>query len=209
MHFGPPVPVTCRSSTCIIEVVKTMNWNIMSLRGVVTLFVAFCLGILGCASSDDVPVRPIIQDANLVEANYGAADALLARTPWLKERREPLLAATFVDINNLETSSGLGRVIGEQIGSRFAQQGFTVIEIKMRNNIFVAEGTGELMLSRSVKEISQSHNAAAVIAGTYAVARQSVYVNARLIRATDNLVLAAYDYVLPYGPDARALVATQ
>ncbi len=143
------------------------------------------------------------------ELNYGAADALLARTPWLKERREPLLAATFVDINNLETSSGLGRVIGEQIGSRFAQQGFTVIEIKMRNNIFVAEGTGELMLSRSVKEISQSHNAAAVIAGTYAVARQSVYVNARLIRATDNLVLAAYDYVLPYGPDAKALVATQ
>jgi TolB-like protein len=185
-----------------------MNWKIMSLRGVVTLFLAFCLGILGCAS-DDVPVRSIIQDANLVEANYGAADALLARTPWLKERREPLLAATFVDINNLETSSALGRVIGEQLGSRFAQEGFTVIQITMRNNIFVAEGTGELMLSRSVKEISQSHNAAAVIAGTYAVARQSVYVNARLIRATDNLVLAAYDYVLPLGPDARALVASQ
>jgi TolB-like protein len=181
----------------------------MSLRGVVTLLVAFGLSILGCAYSDDVPVRPVVQDANLVDANYGAADALLKRAPWLKERREPLLAATFVDINNLEMSSGLGRVIGEQIGSRFAQQGFTVTEIKMRNNIFVAEGTGELMLSRSVREISQSHNAAAVITGTYAVARQSVYVTARLIRATDNLVLAAYDYVLPLGPDAKALIAAQ
>ena len=48
-----------------------------------------------------------------------------------------------------------------------------------------------------------------MIAGTYAVARQSVYVTARLIRATDNLVLAAYDYVLPLGPDARALVTAQ
>ena len=187
-----------------------MNRNVMSWCGAVALSVAFSLGILGCAaSSDDVPVRPIIRDANLVDQNYAAADALLTRAPWLKERHEPLLAATFVDINNLEISSGLGRVIGEQIGSRFAQQGFTVIEIKMRNNIFVAEGTGELMLSRSIREISQSHNAAAVIAGTYAVARQSVYVNARLIRATDNLVLAAYDYVLPYGPDAKALVAAQ
>jgi TolB-like protein len=177
-------------------------------RGVAVALAAASLGILGCASSvDDVPVRPIIQDANLIDKNYGAAEALLRNAPWLRERREPLLAATFVDINNLEVSSGLGRVIGEQIGSRFAQQGFTVIEIKMRNNIFVREGSGEFALSRSVKEISQSHNAAAVIAGTYAVGRQSVFVNARLIRATDNLVLAAYDYVLPLGPDAKALIA--
>jgi TolB-like protein len=182
----------------------------MSLRGAATLLVAFSLGVLGCASSsDDVPVRPIIQDANLVDANYKAADSLLTRAPWLRERRDPLLAATFVDINNLEMSSGLGRVIGEQLGSKFAQQGFTVVEIKMRNNIFVKEGLGEFALSRSIKEISQSHNAAAVIAGTYAVARQSVFVQARLIRATDNLILASYDYVLPLGPDAKALLAAQ
>ncbi len=192
--------------------IKTMNWNVVGLRGVVALLAAFSLGIAGCASwgNDDAPPsRSIVRDANLVDASHTAADALLERAPWLRERREPLLATTFVDINNLETSSALGRVIGEQVGSRFAQQGFTVIEIKMRNNIFVAEGTGELMLSRSLREISQSHNAAAVITGTYAVARQSVYVTARLIRATDNLVLAAYDYVLPYGPDAKALVAAQ
>ncbi|MCB1823597.1 MAG: hypothetical protein KDJ54_03065 [Candidatus Competibacteraceae bacterium] len=185
-----------------------MNGN-MILRGAVALLAILGLGIVGCASTDDAPTRPVIRDANLVEQNYGAADALLMRTPWLKERNEPLLAATFVDINNLETSSGLGRVIGEQIGSRFAQQGFTVVEVKMRNNIYVAEGAGEFALSRSVKEISQSHNAAAVIAGTYAVGRQSVFVNARLIRATDNQVLASHDYVLPLGPDARALVAAQ
>ena len=185
-----------------------MNGNTI-LRGVVALLAILGLGIVGCASTDDASTRPIIRDANLVEQNYGAADALLTRTPWLKERNEPLLAATFVDINNLETSSGLGRVIGQQVGSRFAQQGFTVVEITMRNNIFVAEGAGEFALSRSVREISQSHNAAAVIAGTYAVGRQSVFVNARLIRATDNQVLASYDYVLPLGPDARALVAAQ
>ena len=115
-----------------------MNWNVMRLRGVATLLVAFSVGILGCASSsEEVPVRPIIRDTNLIDANHNAADALLARAPWLKERRDPLLAATFVDINNLDASSALGRVIGEQIGSQFAQQGFTVIELKMRNNIFM------------------------------------------------------------------------
>lgn len=188
-----------------------MKWTQIGRRGVMTLLVAGNLALLGCAaiSDDDAPVRARVQDANLVDENYKAADALLARAPWLKERREPLLSATFVDINNLNTSSGLGRVIGEQLGSKFAQQGFTVIEIKMRNNIFIKEGSGEFMLSRSIQEISQSHNAAAVIAGTYAVARQSVYVQARLIRATDNLILASYDYVLPLGPDARALLVAQ
>lgn len=187
-----------------------MNWNMILRVWVALLALSGLAGVQGCASSgDDAPIRPIIQDADLIGQNYQAADALLMRAPWLRERREPLLSATFVDINNLETSSGLGRVIGEQLGSRFAQQGFTVIEIKMRNNIFVQEGAGEFALSRSVKEISQSHNAAAVIAGTYAVGRQSVFVNARLIRATDNLVLASYDYVLPLGPDAKALIAAQ
>lgn len=187
-----------------------MNWKLILRAGVAFLALSGWVGIQGCASSgDDLPIRPIIQDADLIGQNYQAADALLTRAPWLRERREPLLSATFVDINNLEMSSGLGRVIGEQLGSRFAQQGFTVVEIKMRNNIFVQEGAGEFALSRSVREISQSHNAAAVIAGTYAVGRQSVFVNARLIRATDNLVLASHDYVLPLGPDAKALIASQ
>lgn len=188
-----------------------MNWNVITLRAAATLLVAFSVGTLGCATffPDEAPARPIVQDTNLISANHAAADALLTKAPWLKERKDPLLAATFVDINNLDASSGLGRVIGEQLGSRFAQQGFTVVELKMRNNIFIKEGSGEFALSRSIREISQSHNAAAVIAGTYAVARQSVYVQARLIRATDNLILASYDYALPLGPDAKALIASQ
>ena len=84
-----------------------------------------------------------------------------------------------------------------------------MVEIKMRNNIFIKEGAGEFALSRSIREISQSHNAAAVIVGTYAVARQSVFVQARLIRAIDNLILSSYDYILPLGPDAKALLAAQ
>jgi hypothetical protein len=53
------------------------------------------------------------------------------------------------------------------------------------------------------------HNAAAVIAGTYAVGRNNVYVSARLIRAADNLIIASHDYALPLGPDTKALLASQ
>lgn len=162
----------------------------------------------GCARYR-APERPLAPDVDLVGESYRAADALLANTPWLREQQAPLLVASFVNINSLENSSALGRIVAEQIASRFAQQGFTVIELKLRNNIFIKQNAGEFALSRDVQAISRSHNAAAVIAGSYAIGRHNVYVNARLIRAPDSLILAAYDYSIPLGPDARALLASQ
>jgi TolB-like protein len=160
-------------------------------------------------SNSWTPTRPTITDTDLVAASYQAADGMLEQVPWLREARQPLLTGTFVNVNSLENSSGLGRIITDQIASRFAQKGFTMIEVTLRNNIFVKENAGEFVLSRDVREISRSHNVAAVIAGTYAVGKQSVYVSARLIRAADSLILAGYDYSLPLGPDTKALVASQ
>ncbi|MCP5424510.1 MAG: hypothetical protein H6970_05520 [Gammaproteobacteria bacterium] len=164
-------------------------------------------GIVGCSTSDEVVTTK--QDNDLVVESYQAADFLMSQVPWLKEDRGPLLVATFVDVNALENSSALGRIVAEQVSSRFAQQGFSVIEMKLRNNIFIRQNGGEFVLSRDVRELSQTHNASAVLAGTYAVGRRSVYVSARLIRAADSLVLSGYDYSLPIGPDTRALLASQ
>lgn len=162
-----------------------------------------------CSIFNPPPPAPVrTADSDLVLESYQAADTLLTQVPWLKDGRQPLLTGTFVNVNDIGNSSGLGRMVAEQIASRFAQQGYTMIELKMRNAVFVDNG-GEFVLSRSVKDISQSHNAAAVIAGTYAVGRKSVYVNARLIRAADNVILAAYDYSLPLGPDTKALLVSQ
>jgi TolB-like protein len=129
--------------------------------------------------------------------------------PWLKENRQPLLTGTFVNINSLEDSSALGRIVADQISSRFAQQGFTMVELRLRRNVFIKTNAGEFMLSREVRNLSRLHNAAAVIAGTYAVGRNNVYVSARLIRAADNLIIASYDYALPLGPDTKALLVSQ
>lgn len=175
----------------------------------IALLIALSLGIMGCASQSSVPPRAAVEDSDLVATNYKAADALLERAPWLKEDRAPLLTATFVNINSLEDSSALGRIMAEHFASRFAQQGFTMIEMKMRNNIFIKEGGGEFVLSRAVRELSQAHDASAVVTGVYAIGRTSTYVTVRLIRATDNLILASYDYTLPLGPNVKALLASQ
>lgn len=171
-----------------------------------TLFLAACSTSPFGSSSSDNSSRRIVEDSDLVSASYDAADTLLAQTPWLRSKRQPLLTATFVNVNSLQDSSPLGRIVAEQVASRFAQQGFTMIEMKLRTNIFIQENAGEFALSRSVRDLSRIHNAAGVIVGTYAVGRRSVYVNTRIIRAADNLVIAAHDYVLPMGPDTKTLL---
>lgn len=175
------------------------------------LIFGLTLGLLGCASSgsDEAPQYRPVQDADLVSSNYQAAEALLKQVPWLKQYRQPLLTATFADISALESSSPLGRMLAEQISSRFAQEGFTMVEMRLRQNVFIQQDNGEFVLSREVRDLSRVHNAQAVIAGTYAVGRRNVYVSARLVRAADNLVLASYDYSLPLGPDAKALLASR
>ena len=176
------------------------------------LLTLLCVAVLiaGCASksaSNADTRRP--KDKDLVAQSYDSADALLSQVPWLKENRQPLLTGTFVNVNSLEDSSALGRIVAEQTSSRFAQQGFTMVELKLRRNVFIKAQGGEFMLSREVRNLSRLHNAAAVITGTYAVGRRNVYVNAQLVRAADHLIIASHDYSLPLGPDTKALLASQ
>ena len=167
------------------------------------------LTVLGCAQpGTHIPIRQVVEDGDIIARNHEAAETMAARVPWLKEGA-PLLTATFVNVNGLESSSALGRMAAEQVASRFSQLGYTMLELKMRNNIFIKDGAGEFILSRQVRDISRSHNAAGVIAGVYAVGKDEVYISARLIRAADSLILAAVDYSLPLGPDVRAMLAAQ
>ena len=96
--------------------------------------------------------------------------------------------------------------MAEQTASRIVQRGYTVIELKLRENVFVQRQGGQFVLSREVRDISQSVDAQAVVAGTYAVGKEIVYVNARVIRTTDNVIMGAYDYSLPVGKNTRAML---
>lgn len=163
------------------------------------------LGLAACGTSP-------IKDTDLIKANHRAGEELLdaaQQHPLFGTSlipNKPIIPASFANIDNVQTSSTFGRMVAEQVGSYFSQQGYTVTEVKLRNNIFVKEKTGELMLSREVKDIGFEHDAQAVIVGTYAVGSDSVFVTAKLVRVTDGIVLASHDYKLPLGPDTKALV---
>lgn len=147
------------------------------------------------------------RNSDIVANSYQAAERLVGASHQPIARDKTVLVASLVNVSNLERSSDFGRIVSEQISSRLTQMGYQMREMKFRSSFLVKSGTGELILSRKLKEISQEHDAQAVITGVYAVAKKSVYVTLRLIRAADGRVISAYDYVLPMDADMASLLA--
>ena len=146
--------------------------------------------------------------SNLLESNYAAADSL---GRGLRFRGlsldEPIMAASFVNIDDLTESSTLGRIVSEQIASRLAQHGFKVVEIKLRQeSVFIEEGKGEFLLSREVLSLGETRGAHAVLVGTYAVSRDFIFISTRVVRTEDNSVVTGYDYELPNDSTTRSML---
>ena len=120
----------------------------------------------------------------------------------------PVLVATVVNVNDLSRSAPLGRTLSEQYASQMAALGFNVKEVKLRGDIFVKEGAGELLLSREIKDIARSYNASLVLVGTYSPAANFTYVSLKLVRTEDSRIIRGHDSALPNDRDVQRLLAT-
>jgi len=162
------------------------------------------LGTTGCSTSQPTTSVQSAQ-VDLISEVREASGQLIKKTGKLS-RQAPLLAATFADIDDLQQSSTFGRMLSEQFSSALTGEGFPVIEVKMRENLFMKERTGELILSRKLDSLVQAHDAQAVLLGTYAVGGSHVYVNVRLVRTRDNIILGSHDFSLPLNRDIKAML---
>jgi TolB-like protein len=173
-----------------MSVITPKNTAVLALLGLL-------LVLTSCAARKTEPLR-VEWNGDLVSSSYAIADCLEARLTQNLRRDDPIIVASFVNVNDLENSSTLGRIVAEQIASRFAQKNYHVIEMKLRRkSVFIQEGKGEYLLSRDIKELSSDHQAGAVIVGTYAKGFDRLYLSARIVRPTDNVVIAACDSGLP------------
>jgi hypothetical protein len=127
--------------------------------------------LAGCASTTTATrVDPTYEEAaanKFVATNHQAVDKLIAGFNLTAAGDYPVLVATIVNVNDMRRSAPLGRTLSEQYASHLVNAGFNVKELKLRGDVFVKEQTGELLLSREIKDIAQSHHANYVLVGTY------------------------------------------
>ncbi|MCP1314303.1 MULTISPECIES: FlgO family outer membrane protein [unclassified Halomonas] len=175
-------------------------------RALLALSLLGTLMLSGCANNQSRPPEPPPPD--LSQLAHEAAAQMMAGNPALT-RYSPMIAATFVSIDNLTTSSTFGRISSEIMASALAQQGMQVREVKMRDSMFIEENVGELILSRQVQRLSSQNNARSILMGTYAQGQDYIYVSTRVVRAGDAMVLATADFKLAIDNNVLSLLEGQ
>jgi TolB-like protein len=147
-----------------------------------------------------------ISSNQFIEANYKAADSLMHQISGKLQSDKPIIMATIVNIDALEQTSTLGRLVSEQVSTRLAQGGLNMLEMKLRNSVYLKRNTGELMLTREIGEVAQAHNAQAIVVGSYAETSDMVFINLKVIQPNTNTVLAGQDYVLAKEAIVRSML---
>lgn len=176
----------------------------LTLRAVL-LALPLMLGACATNPEDSTDYTAVSANA-FVAANYRAADALALQLRGKLLEDKPLIMATLVNIDALEQTSMLGRLVSEQLSTRMAQGGMKMLEMKLRNSVYLKRGQGELMLTREIGDVASAHNAQAVVVGSYAETRDAVFINVKVIQPTTNLVLAGHDYVLAKEGTVRSML---
>lgn len=185
-------------------------------KSISSLLLISLLTLAGCTTSNirssetsayaNVSTEPVPSNP-LIAANYLAANALIAKSRPHLDIDKPIIIATIVDIDNLEQSSTLGRLISEHVSARFSIANFKMVEMKFQNSVYMKRNEGELLLTREIRDIAQNHKAQAVIVGTYSKAATTVFLNLKMIRPESNIVISAQDYALSLDKDVSKLLA--
>lgn len=190
---------------CLVE--SDPTHGVQRMQKMVRILATVCLAasLAGCAVvGPSAPVVMYQRQPRLIEAQYAVADALRAEICGPDVCEHPIMLASFVNLENLDESSPLGRIIPQQIGSRLVQQGMNVVDVRLRtNSLLIRKGEGEFALSRELEKIKRDVDAYGVLTGTYTVVYGQIYVTAMVLRSADGVKLASMDYVLPM--DRKAL----
>ncbi len=161
------------------------------------LLLVFFLVITGCSRLNCSRLQPLLgRDINLVHLGDEIGDVLIreaVRPLFPGDPGKPVLTVTFVDNNDLNTTSPFGRSLQNHVSSAFVRRGYTVREVKLRRDLFIRRQSGEFMLSRELGLINERQNAQAVIVGTYSLAGRVMYLSARLVNPTTKTVLSTFD----------------
>lgn len=172
------------------------------MRYTLLIILAACLafsGASGCVTpGDDGPGSVVVNPppgSLLLDSSVFAADALYANV-WNRIGPDSMVTTvSFVNLGDLDRTSGFGRVVSQQIGSRLAQYGFAVVEGRLRNAMAYRVKEGEFMLSReAAKLLITEYSAQAALVGAYTVSSDKVFVSVRLVSLESGALIGAYEY---------------
>jgi TolB-like protein len=151
----------------------------------------------------------VTPDVDLIRVSHAMADALaneLQKNHPNFRKHKPILVTSFVAQENVDNSSELGLLLADQVSTRLTQQGYSVVEAKLRQALSIRQEQGEFVLSRDIEKLSRQYKAYAVVVGNYTRNRELIYLTTRMIQVKNKRILAAVSAKMPIGASTRELL---
>lgn len=128
------------------------------------------------------------------------ADQMLSTLPNNALQGYVAMPVAFVDQRNTNSTSALGRLLGESMFYEFNTRGFPTREYRLSGNIDVVGGRDDLAMLGNTRVNARGPQWSALVIGTYTVDADVTFVNARLVRSSDGLVMRTAQVVLENTP---------
>lgn len=118
---------------------------------------------------------------------------------------DQVIVSTIVSVDDLSRSSTLGRTASQLVLSRLSQRGYQARDVTFLRALDIS-ASGERVLSRDARRLSESYSASAIVAGTYSVGGRTIWINLRLLSAEDGSLISSSDVSVPLNADTWPLV---
>lgn len=135
------------------------------------------------------------------------ADQLLAGLDRNALRGVTAMPLSLVNQDDFEESSSFGRYVAEALFYEFNQRGFPVREYRAEPQLALRRGEGEFLLSRQQQRILANSPLEMIVTGTYYHDRNNIFLNVRMFRAADGMVLRTAQLVFPMTDVSRTMLA--
>ncbi len=107
------------------------------------------------------------------------------------------LYSAFVGEDNYDATTPLGRMMGDALASRMQNAGLQVIEVRLSRSMRIHKKFGMMAMSQDMQKLFDEHQASFMITGSYTVTPHSVYVLAKVIGNTSQVIYASSGAWLP------------
>jgi TolB-like protein len=108
----------------------------------------------------------------------------------------PIAMASFVNLNDLESTSWLGNLIAENFIYEFQSHGLIVVDYKT-TGFFRVTNEGDFVFSRDWKELPENQIIDYVVTGTLLEQKDGFILNARMIGMISHVVVATAQTFIP------------
>ncbi len=174
------------------------------MAGVRWWLAAAVVALVGCSGEMRLPVY----DDDIVRVTQFSADKL---DEWLDRDLDEddtlLLAVALTPADQLGYTSRLGQVIPELTLSHLAGYGWRVAPAQL-HPAYALDPNGRFLLAPDFDELGDDEDDRVVLIGTYTTQRDRVLISLRFVDVVTREVVATDDYVLPLGPNTKAMVYT-